>query len=143
MNNSDNNLDAGSDTSLDISSDKDSMAKKWLYIFESGPYSSMAGQEALDAAMIGATFEQEISVLFLHDGVFQLKRDQSTDLTPIKQYTKTFNALADFDINQVYVHDLSLLARGLNENDLMIQVQQVCATSITQLIAQQDNVFTF
>lgn len=134
---------SNSDNNSGLNSGHNSMTKKWLYIFESGPYTSVAGQEALDAAMIGATFEQQISVLFLYDGVFQLKRDQSTDLTPIKQYTKTFNALADFDINQVYVHDLSLLARGLHEGDLMIEVQQVCAASITHLIAQQDNVFTF
>ena len=137
--------------------------KRLLYVFESGPYSTSAGQEALDAALIGASFEQNISLLFLNDGVFQLlahsmektkDRDVATNQPSrpklslrsslsLKQYTKTFRALADFDIDQVYVHDLSLAARGLLPNQLLIKAEVVDTQGIRRLISDQDKVFTF
>ena len=59
-------------------------AEKILYVFTQAPYSTSAGIEALDALLIGAAFEQEVSVLFIHNGVFQLKDQQvASDLSLI------------------------------------------------------------
>jgi len=116
--------------------------KKLMYVFSTAPYSNSAGQEALDAAMIGAAFEQDISVVFVHDGVFQIKRDQQA-IGLSKQYTKAFAALEDFGIERIYVDDLSLQARGLIVEDLMIEVESLDADALRMLIRQQDRVFTF
>ncbi|GAA6140084.1 sulfurtransferase complex subunit TusC [Arenicella sp. 4NH20-0111] len=116
---------------------------KLLYVFERGPYSSLAGLEALDAAFIGASFEQCVSVLFMADGVFQLKSGQSVGGTSLKQHSKMFKALADFDVENVYVHDLSMVARGLTPSSLMIEAQELDSPAIASLINQQDKVFTF
>ncbi|MFT5571887.1 MAG: tRNA 2-thiouridine synthesizing protein C [Cryomorphaceae bacterium] len=116
---------------------------KLLYVFEHAPYSTSVGQETLDAAFIGAAFEQPVSVLFIHDGVFQLKSEQDTRSSDIKQYTKAFAALADFGIEHVYVHDLSLKARGLELDHLQIDVQLLDSDGIRSLISEQKRVFTF
>ena len=118
-------------------------SKKLLYIFSRAPYSTAGGQEALDAALIGAAFEQEVSVLFLHDGVFMLKEGQNADDSALKQFTKAFAALEDFGIEQIFTHDMSLAARGLDEGALMIGSKVLDADGIRQLIRQQDRVFTF
>lgn len=126
-------------------------SKKLLYVFESGPYSTSAGLEALDAVLIGASFEQDVSLLFLNDGVFQLKANQCVgsksvglkESVGLKQYTKTFKALVDFDVDRVFVHDLSMAARGLSLTELIIDAQALTSQEMTQLIAQQDKVFTF
>jgi len=47
------------------------MTRKALYIVQGAPYSTSAGIEALEMAMISASFEQSTSMLFIHDGVFQ------------------------------------------------------------------------
>lgn len=111
-------------------------------VFASAPYSDSNGQEALDAALIGAAFEQQVSLLFLHDGVFQLKINQQT-VDPIKQTTKAFSAVADFGVDHVYVHDLALLARGLELDDLSLDVETLDSAAITLLLSQQDRVLTF
>jgi tRNA 2-thiouridine synthesizing protein C len=116
---------------------------KLLYVFEHGPYSRAAGQEALDAALIGAAFEQSVSVLFIHNGVFQLKSDQSAQNSDIKQYTKAFRALEDFGVEAVYVHDLSLKARGLELENLQVDANVIDSDDIRELMSEQARVFTF
>lgn len=92
---------------------------------------------------MGAAFEQEISVLFLHDGVFQLKSGQNSADSGLKQYTKTFKALADFEVEAVFVNEQSMLARGLSAEDCSIPVAQITNAETAALIQQQDRVFTF
>ena len=117
---------------------------KLLYVITQGPYSSAQGQEALDAILIGASFEQNISVLFLHDGVFQLKMSQNKDgKSDIKIFTKTYKALNDFGVDQIFVHDLSMLSRGLTSQDLMMKTQQLSSPEVAELFSQQTRVFTF
>jgi len=117
--------------------------RKLLYVVTQPPYSNAVGQEALDAALIGASFEQRVSLLFVQDGVFQLKAGQDVGGTDIKEFTKTYKALGDFGIEQVYVHDLSMAARGLSESELMIDVNVIDKDAVTKLIADQFRVFTF
>jgi len=118
-------------------------AKKVLYIFSQAPYSNSTGLEGLDAVLVGAAFEQQISLLFLNDGVFQLKKQQDVSSTPIKEYTKTFLALNDFEIDNAYTHDLSMQARGLQDSDLIIATRPLTSAQVSDLIAEQYRVFTF
>lgn len=117
--------------------------KKLLYVFDSAPYSSSAGSEALEAVLIGANFEQDISLLFINNGVFQIKRDQSTKGSLMKPFFKTYSALEDFEVTNIYSHDLSLLARGLDARDLMIPASVLTSAEVAQLLNEQDKVFTF
>lgn len=120
------------------------IANKLLYVISHGPYSNAAGQEALEAIMIGASFEQMVSVLFVHDGVFQIKHYQQKDQpTEVKEYTKTFQALSDFGVENFYCLESSLSARGLDTEQLIITTQIIDEASVNQLIQQQYRVFTF
>jgi len=123
-------------------------AQKIMYVVTQSPYSNSAGQEALDALLIGAAFEQEVSVLFIHNGVFQLKNQQSTahessEISSIKQFTKTYKALEDFGVENVYVDSLSMASRGLDESQLMMSVTLLDSEQVSSLLAQQFRVFTF
>ena len=117
--------------------------RKILYVFSHAPYSSSQGQEALDAVLIGAAFEQTVSVLFIHDGVFQLKGKQNVESSELKEFTKAYRALNDFGVERIYVHDLGLVARGLTAEQLMMSADIVNSDEVRKLIAEQDKVFTF
>jgi len=117
--------------------------KKLLYVITHAPYSNANGQEALEAMFVGSAFDQQISVLFIHDGVFQIKSDQQVSNTPLKAFTKSYRALADHGIDQRYIFDSSLQARGLTVEDLIIQPTVLNAKGIADLVAQQFRVFTF
>ena len=123
-------------------------AQKLLYVITQAPYSNSTGLEALDALLIGAAFEQDVSVLFIHNGVFQLKTGQQTaqansQTAGIKQFTKTFKALEDFGVEKIYVDELSLLSRGLTPDQLFMPAKAIDSHQVKALIAQQFRVFTF
>ncbi|MFT5612224.1 MAG: tRNA 2-thiouridine synthesizing protein C, partial [Polaribacter sp.] len=101
------------------------------------------GQEGLDAVLVGAAFEQKVSLLFLYDGIYQLKADQDMRETGIKQYTKTFQALADYEVQNIYVSELCMQARSLNAFDLILETKALNRDAIASLIGVQDRVFTF
>lgn len=118
-------------------------AQKILYVFSQAPYSTAGGQEAIDAVLIGAAFEQDVSLLFIHDGVFQLKTSQDNSQSQLKQYTRTFAALGDHGVENFYAHDISLRARGLLVEDLMLPVEELDSEGTADLIRGQFRVFTF
>lgn len=117
-------------------------AQKLLYVFTQAPYSNSAGLEALDAVLIGAAFEQDISVLFIHNGVFQLNQNQSTN-DGVKQFTKAYKALEDFGVENIYVDQLSMASRGLTSSQLICQTESLESEQVRALIADQFRVFTF
>ena len=52
--------------------------KKFLYINRRPPHGSIYAHEALEVVLIGAAFDQDVSLAFIDDGVYQLKKNQDT-----------------------------------------------------------------
>lgn len=68
--------------------------------------------------LIGAAFDQDVSMAFLDDGVFQLTKGQDTKEIGLKNFSPTFRALGDFEVTKLYVEKESLAERGLTLDDL-------------------------
>ena len=69
-----------------------SSKKKFLYINRKAPVGTIYALESLEVVLIGAAFEQDVSLAFLDDGVFQLMNGQDTagvSVTPKPQNPKT------------------------------------------------------
>lgn len=92
--------------------------KKFLYVNRKAPYGTIYALESLEVVLIGAAFDQDVSLAFLDDGVFQLTRGQNTDPIGVKNFSPTFRALGDYDVTKLFVERESLEERGLNEDDL-------------------------
>lgn len=95
------------------------VVKKFLYVNRRAPYGSIYALESLEVVLIGAAFEQDVRLMFLDDGVYQLKKGQDTGGVEMKNFSPTYNALGDYDINKIYVEREALEERGLTEDDLM------------------------
>ncbi len=93
--------------------------KKFLYVNRKAPYGTIYALESLEVVLIGAAFEQDVSLAFLDDGVFQLTKGQNTDGIGVKNFSPTFRALGDYDVTKLYVERESLMERGLSEEDLL------------------------
>jgi len=103
----------------DIAEDEGGTVKKFLYINRKAPYGTIYALESLEVVLIGAAFEQDVSLAFLDDGVFQLVKGQNTAGIGVKNFSPTYRALGDFEVTKLYVEKESLAERGLTQDDLM------------------------
>jgi len=93
--------------------------KRFLYINRRAPYGTIYALESLEVVLIGAAFEQEVSVAFIDDGVYQLMAGQDTAGIGMKNFSKTYRALGDYDVRRLYVERESLAERGFTVEHLM------------------------
>ena len=92
--------------------------KKFLYVNRKAPYGTVYALESLEVVLIGAAFEQDVSLLFMDDGVFQLAKGQDTAGIENKNFSPTYSALGDYEVTKIYVDKQSLEERGLGLDDL-------------------------
>jgi tRNA 2-thiouridine synthesizing protein C len=119
------------------------VAKKFLYVNRRAPYGSIYALESLEVVLIGAAFEQDVSMAFLGDGVYQLTKGQDTKGLEVKNFSPTFRALEDYDVTKLYVEKEALEARGLRESDLVVPVQVVDAARMAEIMEAQDVILSF
>ena len=50
--------------------------KKFMFVNRKAPYGTIYALEALEVVLISAAFEQDVSLAFLDDGVYQLMKGQ-------------------------------------------------------------------
>lgn len=114
------------------------IGKRFLFIMRRPPQAGCRVRETLDMILTTAAFEQPVSLLFMDDGVFQLKRGQRPAAAGLQPVAPLFEALALYDVRAVLAERESLAERGLSEADLLIQVEPVARTEVGALIAGQD-----
>ena len=119
------------------------IAKKFLYVNRRAPYGTIYALEALEVVLIGAAFDQDVSLAFLGDGVFQLARGQDSKAVEMKNFSPTFRALEDYDVTKVYVEEEALRARGLAESDLVVPVEVVNAARMAEIMGANDVILSF
>ena len=119
------------------------VAKKFLYVNRRAPYGSIYALESLEVVLIGAAFEQDVSLAFLGDGVYQLTKNQDTKGLQVKNFSPTFRALEDYDVTKLYVEKEALEARGLREADLVVSVEVVSAERMARIMDEQDVILSF
>ena len=117
--------------------------KRLLYLMRRPPHGSIFAQEGLETVLIGAAFEQAVSLLFLDDGVFVLKRGQAPAAAGLKDFARGFRALPDYEVERLWVEDRSLAVRGLTAADLLMDVEVVTPQQAGEIIEAHDVVLTF
>lgn len=102
------------------------------------PHLSSHVQETLDQILTTAAFDQSVSVLFLDDGVFQLKSRQDPQTMALKNTAAIFTALELYEITDVFVEAESLAHRGLVLDDLILPARAMPRADVNELIRCHD-----
>jgi len=118
------------------------VVKRFMYVNRRAPYGTIYALECLEVVLVAAAFDQDVSVVFVDDGVCQLKKNQDTTGIGMKNFSNTYRALDDYDVEKIYVEQESLDARGLTAEDLIIPVEVVAADNLREIMAQQDVVIS-
>ena len=117
--------------------------KKFMFVNRKAPHGSIYALEALEVVLISAAFDQDVSLVFVDDGVYQLKRNTKTQGIETKNFSPTYRALEGYDVEKLYVERESLAARGMTEDDLVVQVTVLDGAAMGELMEQQDVVLSF
>ena len=119
------------------------VVKKFLYINRRAPHGSIYAHEALEVVLIGAAFDQDVSLAFIDDGVYQLKKNQDTSDINTKNFSKTYGALEMYDVEKLYVEKESLEQRGLSVDDLMVDVKILTSDEMKKIITDSEVILNF
>ena len=119
------------------------VVKKFMFVNRKAPYGTIYALESLEVVLISAAFDQDVSLAFLDDGVYQIVKGQQTKGIETKNFSPTYRALEGYDIEKLYVERESLEARGIGEEDLLVDVQVVGRDEMSKLMSEQDVVVSF
>ncbi|MFZ0788932.1 MAG: sulfurtransferase complex subunit TusC [Chromatiaceae bacterium] len=131
--------------------------KKFMYLNRKAPYGTIYAWESLEVVLIGAAFDQEVNLMFLDDGVYQLTKGQDTKGIGMKNFSPTYRTLGDYEVKNIYVDRDSLEARGLTQDDLVqiawedfeteeeVEniVEVIDSARVRELMEEADVVFSF
>jgi tRNA 2-thiouridine synthesizing protein C len=133
------------------------VVKNFMYLNRKAPYGTIYAWESLEVVLIGAAFDQAVSLMFMDDGVFQLTKGQDTAGVGMKNFSPTYRTLGDYEVKSIYVDADSLAARGLTQDDLVQVawedwesgeekeniVEVVDAARIKEIMEESDVIFSF
>jgi tRNA 2-thiouridine synthesizing protein C len=128
---------------IEMDEDSAGTIKKFMFVNRKAPYGTIYALESLEVVLISAAFDQDVSLAFLDDGVYQLKKGQATKAIDVKNFSPTYRALEGYDIEKLYVEKESLDERGLTEEDLIVDVQVMSRAEMADMMDEQDVVLSF
>ena len=131
--------------------------KNFMYLNRRAPYGTIYAWESLEVVLIGAAFDQKVSLMFVDDGIYQLVKGSDPSGIGMKNFTPTYRTLGDYGVRHMFVDSASLAARGLTQDDLIEVewedweteeqvdniVEVVDTAKAAELINDSDVVFSF
>lgn len=128
---------------IDVDEQTSGVVKKFMFVNRKAPYGTIYALEALEVVLISAAFDQDVSLAFLDDGVYQIIKGQHTKAIDVKNFSPTYRALEGYDIEKLYVEKESLDQRGLTAADLLVDVEVMSSAEMSKMMAEQDIVISF
>lgn len=90
-------------------------------------------------AMVFGAFEQQVSLLFMDEGVYALRAGQDASAIGFKDVFRTYASLEKYyDIAGLYVEQASLEMRGLQPGQLCVPVKVLDQAGLSELFRDQD-----
>jgi len=117
--------------------------KKILFILKSPPYSSTTAQEGVETILAASVFEQDITVLFMGDGVLQLLKSQQGNNIQRKNIASLLEAFPLYDIEKIYIHHDRDRNDHLINQECMLAAEEVSTERMAELLSKHDVVLTY
>lgn len=119
------------------------MKKSLCILSTRAPYVGQMAREALDAALVSASYEIETSLLLMGDGVYQVLNEQNPGDLPRKSLLAMLSALPMYGVETVYVDQASLEERGVSEASLHGIATVIPANEVPAFIKNHSRVLNF
>lgn len=121
-----------------MAEETEEIVKKFMHVMRHAPHGSIYTYEGLEMILVMAAFEQDITVVFIDDGVYSLVKNQDTEAIGIKGFANTYRALDGYDVEKLYVDQTSMEERGLTPADFVVDVEVKTSAEIGKLMTEQE-----
>lgn len=118
------------------------VVKKFMFVNRKAPHGTVYALEVLEMVLISAAFDQDVHLAFLDDGIYQIVKNQDPAAIDMKNFSKTFRALEGYDIEKLFVERESMEARGLTEDDFIVDVEVISQAEMADLMNGMDVVLS-
>ncbi len=129
--------------------DTEGVKKTITFMNRKAPYGTIYALEVLETVLISAAFEQHANIVFVDDGVYQLKKGHDTKEINMKNFSPTFGIIEmekedadeDDDIDMVWriiVEKESMEARGLSKDDFKVDIEILSAAELADVLESSD-----
>ena len=117
--------------------------KRIVLCCRKAPYGNALAREALELALAAAVFEQDIAILFIGDGVWQLHRQQNSETIASKNQQKLLAALGMYGLEEIYVELDALNHRNIKTDELSIAAKIIDPKAAAELCDSADIILNF
>lgn len=107
--------------------------RRMLFVINQSPQAGPAARERLDQVLMALAFDQEVRVVFVADGVWQLMSGQAPG-----GFAAGYKSLALYGVAAVLVEREALAERGIDAADLLLPVEVISRKAVTDLMHSQD-----
>jgi len=133
----------------EVEFETEGVKKTITFLNRKAPYGTIYALEVLETVLITAAFEQHANIVFVDDGVYQIKSGHDTAAVNMKNFSPTYGIIEmekedadedeDIDMNwRIIVEKESMEARGLTADDFKIDVEVLSAAELADVLETSD-----
>lgn len=120
------------------------MSKQDILILQRhAPYGSSLARDGIDFALTSAAYDQNLSILFMGDGVFQLVNQQDSKAIQLKNHAGALEVLPLYDIENLYAIREDLELRKIKESQLIDGIKIINQEDSNTLIHKHNKIIGF
>ncbi len=120
-----------------------SPGKRLLLVLRRAPYGDPLARAGLDVALAAAAFEQDVQLLFMDDGVWQLLPGQEPAQLAARNMLSVLRSMPLYDLETFHVDAASLQQRQLQPEQLDGTIELLCAQQLPAFLDSFDQVLGF
>ncbi len=117
--------------------------KSLLIVVRRSPYGSSLARTSLEVALSGATFEQDIGVLFMGNGVFHLLPGQDTDTLGVRNIAKLIASFPLYELESLFADKAALRHHGITQQALPQNIEWLDTGAMVELLTRYDHIMSF
>lgn len=112
-------------------------------VIHSPPYGADDPKDALDLAMVLATFDYKVNLIFCDQGILGLIKQQAPNARNVKRYTDAYKSLAFYDIEHIYILKPDMEKIGIKSDQLICESSPLTVEQLKQMLNQSHQVWNF
>jgi tRNA 2-thiouridine synthesizing protein C len=107
------------------------------------PYGNSLARTSLELALSSATFDQQVALLFLGDGVLQLLPQQDSSAIGVRNIARLIASFPLYELTTLFADQVALTRHGLSTDDLAQGLEILDDRAMRDIFNRYDHILSF